>query len=174
MTRTDPPLRADEAATLRGYLDFHRDTLRLKTDGLSREQLGATHAPSPMTLGGMVKHLALVEDHWFGVILHGEEQAELWRDIDWDGDPDWEWRTGSTDDPAELRALFDDACATADSRIERALANGGLDHESVGESRRGEGHFSLRWIIVHMIEEYARHNGHADLIRESIDGETGE
>jgi uncharacterized damage-inducible protein DinB len=172
--RTDPPVVAGEFDTLKGFLDFHRDTLRLKTDGLDQAQLATTHPPSTMTLGGLVKHLALVEDGWFGVTLLGREHAELWRDIDWEGDPDWEWRTAADDSPEALRALFDETCAVSDRCIAEAMADNGLDTLSAKESRREKSAFTLRWIMVHMIEEYARHNGHADLLRESIDGETGE
>jgi len=172
--RSDPPLRASEAETLRGYLDYHRDTLRMKTDGLSAEQLSATLAPSTMTLGGMLKHLALVETWWFNEVFLGKPQIEPWASVDWDADEDWDWHSAVDDSPEQLRTLFDSAAAASDAIIAEALADGGLDRLSVRESRRAEGAFSLRWIIVHMIEEYARHNGHADLLRESIDGVTGE
>jgi uncharacterized damage-inducible protein DinB len=173
--RVDPPLATDEVTMLRAFLDFHRDTLRRKTAGLTSDQLNATHPPSTMTLGGMLKHLALVEDNWFSVVALGNDDAEPWRSVDWDADRDWEWHTAAADDPAWLRSLFDESVAAADRCIDVALADGGLDRLSARESRHeGEGRFSLRWILLHMIEEYARHNGHADLIRESIDGETGE
>jgi uncharacterized damage-inducible protein DinB len=172
--RTDPPLRADEATTLIAYLDYHRDTFRMKFGGLTADQLRATHPPSDMTLGGMVKHLALVESSWFNDVLMGRPELEPWASVDWDADRDWEWHTAADDSPEELRAIFDESVRDSDAIIAEALAEGGLDRESVVPSRRGEGQFSLRWILVHMIEEYARHNGHADLIRESIDGATGE
>jgi uncharacterized damage-inducible protein DinB len=172
--RVDPPVRADEATTLRTFLDFHRDTFRWKCSGLSQEQLAQPHPPSDMTLGGMMKHLAVVESGWFEQTFAGGELMPPFDAVDWDADRDWEWHTARDDAPEDLRDLFDEACRRADAVIDRALAEGGLDKESVVESRRGEGRFSLRWIIVHMIEEYARHNGHADLIRESIDGRTGE
>ena len=174
-TRTDPPLRGTEAETLLTFLTYHRDTLRLKTEGLSQDQLKATTAASTMTLGGLLKHLALVEDNWFSVVFLGNEDADVWREVDWDADRDWEWHTAVQDSPDYLRRLFDEAVAASDVIIHEALAGPqGLDTASVRESRRGEGKFSLRWIVVHMIEEYARHNGHADLLRESIDGQTGE
>jgi uncharacterized damage-inducible protein DinB len=173
--RRDPPLRAGEAELLLTFLDYHRDTLRMKVAGLDREQLGRSLPPSTMTLGGLVKHLALVEDNWFSVVLKGRPDVAPWDAIDWNDDPDWEWRTGATDDPATLRAAYDEIVSRVDTIIAAALDRDGLDALSARPSRRGEeGHFSLRWILLHMIEEYARHNGHADLIRESIDGETGE
>jgi uncharacterized damage-inducible protein DinB len=174
-SRTDPPLAADEATTLRAFLDYHRDTLRWKVDRLTQEQLAQTLAPSAMNLGGLVKHLALVESDWFEVVLAGGELMPPFPDVDWDADRDWEWHTAADDTPEELLALFDDAVARADRAIDEALAKRtGLDTPSVRATRKGDQHFSLRWIMLHMIEEYARHNGHADLLRESIDGETGE
>jgi uncharacterized damage-inducible protein DinB len=172
--RSDPPLRAGEADTLLGYLDYHRDTLRQKTYDLTADQLRATLVPSTMTLGGMLKHLALVETWWFNEVFLGNPEIEPWASVDWDADADWDWHSAVDDSPEQLHALFDSATAASDEIIRAALADGGLDRLSVRESRRGEGTFSLRWIIVHMIEEYARHNGHADLLRESIDGLTGE
>ena len=95
--------------------------------------------------------------------------------VDWDADRDWEWHTAKDDTPEELFALFDEGVRRADAVVDEALTNGsGLDALSVKKSRREGESFSLRWILVHMIEEYARHNGHADLIRQSIDGQTGE
>ena len=157
---------------LRAFLDYHRDTLRLKTAGLTAEQLSATHPPSTMTLGGMLKHLALVEDNWFSVVLLGNEDAEPWRTVDWDADRDWEWHSAASDTPEQLRALLVSAVAQSDAIVEELGAD--LDLLSVRADRRTGKPFSLRWILVHLIEEYARHNGHADLLRESIDGVTGE
>jgi hypothetical protein len=118
--------------------------------------------------------MALVEDWWFSVVLLDRQEAEPWRDVDGYADPDWEFRTAADDSPDELRRLLDEAIAASDTNIRQVLDAGGLDAVSARESRRGHWKFSLRWIVVHMIEEYARHNGHADLIRESIDGSTGE
>ena len=172
--RMDPPVSGSEAATLQGFLDYHRDTLRMKTEGLSREQLNATLPPSTMTLAGMLKHLALVEDSWFSVFFGGHGRAEIWLGGDWKADPDWEWHSAVEDTPDQLRALFDESVAASNKSIEKALSDAGLDTLSVKHDRRTDEAFSLRWIVLHMIEEYARHNGHADLLRESIDGVTGE
>jgi uncharacterized damage-inducible protein DinB len=172
--RQDPPLRAGEAETLLAYLDYHRATLLQKVAGLDHEQLGRTLPPSTMTLGGLVKHLTLVEDSWFSVVLAGNPYAEPWDGIDWDADPDWEWRTGSTDGPEALLAAYADTVARVREIVDDVLARSGLDALSAKESRHGDGRFSLRWILLHMLEEYARHNGHADLFRESIDGQVGE
>jgi hypothetical protein len=171
--RSEAPIRADEVTAIRGFLDYHRDTFRWKCAGPSQDQLAQTHPPSTMTLGGMMKHLALHEVGWFGASLAGEAYPAPFDVVDWDADPDREWRTARDDSPEELRALYDDCVRRADAAIDQALARDGLDTESVEQSS-SNGAFSLRWIILHMIEEYARHNGQADLIRESIDGETGE
>ena len=174
-SRIDPPLRVDEVATLRTFLDYHRDTFRMKCAGLDQAQLAQPLAPSSMTLGGMMKHLAVVESNWFNDVFLGLPAVEPWASVDWDADRDWEWHTAADDSPEDLYRLFDATVAESDRIVDETLAGpAGLDALSVVESRRGEGQFSLRWILVHLIEEYARHNGHADLIRESIDGATGE
>lgn len=174
--RTDPPLAADEATTLLAFLDYHRDTLRLKVASLDAEQLRRTTAASQLTLGGLVKHLALVETSWLHCRFLGNEYPEPWASVDWDADEDWDFHSAGEDSPEDLIALLDESLRRSDAVIATALADGaGLDQRSVVASRKpGEGTFSLRWIVVHLIEEYARHNGHADLLRESIDGRTGE
>jgi uncharacterized damage-inducible protein DinB len=173
-TRVDPPLIADEAATLRAFLDYHRETFRWKCRGLSQAQLAQSLAPSDMTLGGMMKHLAVVETSWFEETFAGGSLMPPFDTVDWDADRDWEWRTAADDSPEELFAIFDEACRRTDAVLDEAMAGPGLDGQSVKKSRQEQSAFSLRWIVVHMIEEYARHNGHADLIRQSIDGQTGE
>ncbi len=172
--RVRPPLAADEATTLRAFLDYHRDTIRWKCAGLTQQQLAQPLAPSDMTLGGMMKHLAVVESGWFEETFGGGSLMPPFDTVNWDADRDWEWHTAKDDTPEELFALFDESCRRADAILGEAMAGGGLDSESAEKDRRNGTPFSLRRILVHMIEEYARHNGHADLIRESIDGETGE
>ena len=168
--RIHPPLRGDEADQLYGFLDYHRATLQRKAAGLDAAGLAQTLQPSSMTLGGMLKHLAFVEDNWFSLFLHGHERAAPWRDVDWKADPDWDWHSAASDDPKALRALHDDAVVRS-----RELAAGvGLDTLSVRRLHGVDQPVTLRWIVLHMMEEYARHNGHADLIRESIDGVVGE
>lgn len=171
--RPEPPIAADETAMLLGYLDFHRATFAWKCSGLGSEGLNARTAASTMTLGGMMKHLALVEDGWLARSLFGRDYSPPWNTVDWKSDPDWEWRTAVDDSPEELRALWEDAVGRSRQRVEEALADGGLDRLAVRTFPDGRAP-SLRWILLHLIEEYARHNGHADLLRESIDGETGE
>ncbi len=171
--RPEPPLAGDEAATLLGFLDFHRATLAWKCEGLDAAGLNATVVKSSMTLGGMLKHLAFVEEIWFSRRLHDREIGPPWSEVDWDADEDWDWHSAAEDTPEQLRALWQNTVEKSRAEVAEALAAGGLDQPA----RRGMSdgrHPSLRWILVHMVEEYARHNGHADLIRESIDGATGE
>ncbi|SFW74456.1 DinB family protein [Amycolatopsis australiensis] len=171
--RPEPPLDGDEAETLLGFLDFHRATLAWKCAGLGADGLRATHPPSTMTLGGLLKHLAYVEDRWFSVVLFDRAPAAPFDAVDWAATPDWDWDSAVGDTPEQLKGLWEDAVARSRELTTRALANGGLAHPSRRRLRDGTTP-SLRWILVHMVEEYSRHNGHADLIRESIDGSTGE
>ncbi len=165
------PFVADEVSAVRSFLAYFRATLRRQVEGLTAEQLDQALAPSPMTLGGMLSHLAFVEDYWCGHVLHGDQPAEPWRSIDWAADPDQDWHRAAGRTADELLALHEAAVRAADEGIDRALAAGGLDTLAVVE-RHGET-ASLRWILLHLVEEYARHAGHADLIRESVDGATG-
>ncbi|HEY6275362.1 MAG TPA: DinB family protein [Streptosporangiaceae bacterium] len=173
--RPEPPLEGDEAATLLGFLDFQRATLEWKCRGLSDEQLRVTLPPTSMTLGGMLKHLACVEDYWCTEVAAGEPTPEPWASVDWKADHDWEWHTAAGDSGDDLRGLWAERVGRSRAVVSGQLGQGGEQalaqaHPAWG----GQGRVSLRWVLVHLIEEYARHNGHADLIRESIDGETGE
>ena len=171
--RPEPPPAAGEAETLLGFLDFHRATLAWKCSGLDADGLRATVGASSMTLGGLLKHLALVEDGWFSRSLHGRERQPPWNTVDWDADPDWDWHSAAEDAPEQLFALWQEAVDRSRRLTAEALADGGLDRLARRTWPDGTAP-SLRWILVHMIEEYARHNGHADLLRESVDGEVGE
>jgi uncharacterized damage-inducible protein DinB len=171
--RPEPPLAADETATLLGYLDYQRATLAWKCGGLDAAGLRATVGASSMTLGGLLKHMALVEESWFSRRLHGRDWEPLWEAVDWQADPDWDWHSAAEDTPEELFALWQGAVARSRSLVAEALASGGLERLAKVVWADGRSP-SLRWILCHMIEEYARHNGHADLLRESVDGQTGE
>jgi len=160
----------DELANLTRFLEEHRETFRFKAGGLDQEQLQRTLPPSDLTLGGMVKHLAFVEDWWFGRHLM-DDQAELWAGVDWKADPDWDWHSATEDDPEQLWALWEDAVARSRAAVE---ADPRPERRALKARPDGREPVTLRWLLAHMVEEYARHNGHADLIRQSIDGQVGD
>jgi uncharacterized damage-inducible protein DinB len=164
--RPVPPLNADERTTLESWLDFHRTTLAMKCEGLNDEQAAvASVSPSPVTLTGLVQHMAEVERNWFRRVLAGEQAPPIY---DPQADPD------GPDGGFELArgATLRDALTTWGAEIARAREQ--CAGRGLGDTGRFTGQdVSLRWIYVHMIEEYARHNGHADLLRERIDGTTG-
>ncbi|MFD6165245.1 DinB family protein [Oerskovia sp. NPDC060287] len=174
--RTDPPRSGDELTLLRGFLTFHRETLRWKTADLDATQLDQKHGPSTMTLGGMLKHLAFVESYWFTEIFQDGPALPPFDTVDWDADADWDWHSAAGETATELWGLLDRAIDASDAVVAQTLADpegAGLDTRSVRAARDGD-RWNLRWILIHMIEEYSRHNGHADLIREAIDGSAGE
>ena len=172
--RVDPPMAGDETSTVLGFVEFLRHTLRIKTDGLDADQLVRTLAPSTMTLGGMLKHLAYVEDNWFSIVLLGRGPMPPFDDVDWAADMDWDWHSAVDDDSADLRALWSAAVERSREITTELLATpAGLDTLSARANQDGE-HVNLRFVLLHMVEEYGRHAGHADLIRESIDGVVGE
>ena len=165
--RIDPPEYGDERATLIGFLDYHRATLAMKTAGLDADQLARRATPpSTMSLLGLVRHLAEVERGWFRGFA-GESVEDLYPNPD---DRDFDFN-GAVADPALVERAFTD-WRTEIEHARAIVAGASLDDTYI-RPERGDG-FSLRWILVHMIEEYARHAGHADLLREAIDGETGE
>jgi uncharacterized damage-inducible protein DinB len=164
--RSDPAFVADERTALREWLDFHRATLEWKCEGLGRNGLIARPVPSSLlSLQGLVRHMAEVERNWFRRCLAGEDAAPLYYD---DKDhPDGDFELVEDADWATDLAAWKAECAHA-----RELEAAAESLEVTG-TRRGEP-VELRWIMIHMIEEYARHNGHADLIRELVDGTVGD
>ena len=168
--RQDPDPLAAERDALAQYLDYQRETILIKTDGLTREQLAQQLPTSALTLAGILYHLALVEEGWMEVRYLGLPRREEWQGVDWDADPDWEFRTATTMEPEQLRRRYRDAC---DRSRQAAAKADSLDQLSAVKLSDGE-QFTLRWVLLHLIEETARHAGHADLLREAIDGEVGE
>ncbi|WP_020575999.1 DinB family protein [Actinopolymorpha alba] len=164
ITRIDEPFVADERAMLEGFLEWERATLLHKCAGLTGEQLALRPvAPSTLSLLGLVRHLASVERHWFRRRFRGEAVEPLFSR---EGVPGVAF---SEVDPSRAEADFD--CLMAEwSLCRRAVAGAALDETFITE---GWGEMSLRWLYQHMINEYARHNGHADLLRERIDGRVG-
>lgn len=166
--RTVPAVDADERTMLEGWLDYHRSTLARKCAGLTDEQLRtASVPPSELSLMGLVRHMAEVERSWFRRVLADEDAGPLYYS---EADRDGEFHLTGAD-------TWQEAYATWQSEIDAARRNAAgfaLDDRSRGRSRFTDEPYTLRWIYNHMIEEYARHNGHADLIRERLDGATGE
>jgi uncharacterized damage-inducible protein DinB len=171
--RPEPPVAAGELEAALGFLDYQRATLEWKIRGVDVDGMRATTGVSTMTLGGLLKHMAWVEDYWFSRRLLGRQPGDPWRSVDWEADRDWEWNSAAHDTPEQLRALWSEAVEQSRRATSEALADGGLDRLADVAWSNGEAP-NLRWIVLHMIEEYARHNGHADLLREAVDGETGE
>ena len=166
--RRHEPYVADERTMLQGWLDLHRDTLQHKCAGLTAEQLRTPSVePSGLTLLGLVRHLADVERWWFRHRAAGLDLPDLY---DYSTDPDADLNDIADADPAAAFATLRAEIEAAD----RAVADLPLDHTFRHRLPDGStGEISLRWVYVHVIEEYARHNGHADLIRERVDGVTG-
>jgi uncharacterized damage-inducible protein DinB len=171
--RVDPPFATDEATTLVAFLNYQRDTLRWKCAGLDAEQLSTPLPPSSLTLGGLMKHLAVVEAGWLNLTFAGGAARPSWiAEMDPDDD-DWSFTTAAGAEPETLIAWLDESIAVSDRVIADALA-GPDGIATLSEGQEDGQRVSLRWILCHLIEEYARHNGHADLIRQAVDGLTGE
>jgi uncharacterized damage-inducible protein DinB len=168
--RTDPDPNGSDLDLLVEYLDYQRETVLAKTEGLNRARLAQKHPPSGLTLAGLLYHLALVEEDWMEVRFSGLPAREPWAGVDWEADPNWEFRTAESMEPDQLRARYRQACERSRQVVTAAR---GADQLSVEPLRDGRP-FSLRWVLLHLIEETARHAGHADLLREAIDGSIGE
>lgn len=166
----DPNVGAGEFQMLSEFLDYFRTVLRRKAEGLDESQLRRRIAASSINLAGMLKHLAFVEDYWFSYRLKGNAPASPWDTALWEEDPDWDWNSAADDEIPSIFALFDGAVLAS-----RSIQDSGLQLDTVvARPIVGEETMNFRWIMIHMIEEYSRHCGHADLIREAIDGQTGD
>ncbi|MBR7744308.1 DUF664 domain-containing protein [Phycicoccus sp. BSK3Z-2] len=165
----EPPLAGNDAEQLLAALDRQRWTFRWKADGLDATGLRTTVGASSLTIGGLLKHLALVEDHYATTRLDGSGMPEVWSTHDGEG---WEFTSAAADDAGSLYRLYDDAVERARTRLSAAAASGGLDRPV--EMGWGGEHASLRRLVCDLLEEYGRHTGHADLLREAVDGRTGE
>jgi uncharacterized damage-inducible protein DinB len=158
---------ADERTVLEAFLDYYREAVVRKVRGVSEEDARRRLVGSATTLGGIVKHLRWVELNWFQRVLAGRPDADLPRPPWTDEDPDADFRLEQDEPLEQIIAEYEADCA----RSRQIAAHRGLD--DTGQHRR-MGKVSLRWIYVHMIEETARHAGHADILREQIDGTTGD
>jgi hypothetical protein len=169
----EPPLAGTEAEHLVGALDRLRTTFRWKADDLDAAGLQTRIGTSSVSLGGLLKHLAAVEDYTFTNKLRGEPIGAPWDATDWDGSNDWEFTSSANDTPEQLYALWDGAVERSRARLDAALVAGGVD-QLVHVCRPDGRHASLRRLLCDLIEEYGRHTGHADLLREAVDGLVGE
>ena len=177
MTNSDdpwePPAAGTEDEHLIGSLDRLRTTFRWKAGGLDAAGLQTRIAASSLTLGGLLKHLALVEDFHFATRLSGDSPGEPWESTYQRDVADWPFISAADHTPEELYALWDGAVERSRTRLDAAMADGGLDqliHEAWPDGRRS----SLRRFLFDLVEEYGRHTGHADLLREAVDGLVGE
>jgi hypothetical protein len=172
-TVSPPPMNTGEVDLLLFALERSRAQFAWKCGGLDAAGLGKSHPPTTMTLGGLLKHLALVEDYYTARDLTGEPIGAPWNAVDFDADPQWEWRTAADDSPAELSALWRGAVERSRTAVAEALAGGGVDQPTKFTASSGESQ-NLRRLLVDLHDEYARHVGHADLLREAVDGLVGE
>ncbi len=168
--RIDPDPDGSEFSLLVQYLDYQRETMLSKTDGLTQQQLVQKHRPSELTLAGLLYHLSLVEEDWMEVRFSGLEDREPWGTVDWEADPNWEFRTAAKLKPEHLRDRYREACERSRQVVSAAAGPDQLSAKALHDGR----HFSLRWVLLHLIEETSRHAGHADLLREAIDGTVGD
>ena len=163
----DPPVAGTEAEALVGALDRLRTTFRWKADDLDAAGLQTRIPSSPLTLGSLLKHLSRAEDEIFTVKLSGAPRSAPWDTAPWDADPDWDFTSAPGDSLSDLVALYQAAC----ERSRAVTAAHQLDDIGV---RTDRGEFSLRWVLVHLLEETARHLGHLDILVEQLEGRTGE
>ena len=168
----EPPLAGSEAEHLLGALDRLRMTFQWKTDGLDAAGLSVRIGASALTLGGLLKHMAINEDFITTQKLTGDPVGEPWESL-FDGTEDWEFTSAAADTPEQLYSLYDDALERSRARFAAALQRGGPDQLVAVSNDAGE-HASLRRLVCDLIEEYGRHTGHADLLREAVDGRVGE
>jgi hypothetical protein len=166
-------LAGNEVDHLVGALDRLRATFRWKADGLDSEGLQVRTGASALTLGGLLKHLAAVEDYTFTHKLSGEPMGAPWDATGWDGSDDWDFTSAAEDTPEQLYAGWDAAVQRSRARLGVALADGGLDRLVHASDDAGQ-HANLRRLVCDLVEEYGRHTGHADLLREAVDGLVGE
>jgi uncharacterized protein DUF664 len=171
-TPWEPPLAGSEVEQLVGALERLRTTFLWKADGLDAPGLNTRIGASALTLGGLLKHLAINEDFLFTRKLTGDPVGQPWESL-WDGTEDWEFTSAAADSPEQLYAFWYDAVDRARARLAAALARGGLDQFVAVSDEHGQ-HASLRRLLCDLIEEYGRHTGHADLLREAVDGRVGE
>ena len=173
-TPWEPPLAGSEREAVLGALERMRATFRYKVDDLDAAGLHRSVGASTLTLGGLLKHLAVNEDHKFSVKLSGAPMDPVWDENGWDDDDDWEFASAAQDPPERLYALYDSAVARSRASLAAYLGtDGGLDQPAHVSDGTGA-HANVRRLLLDMVEEYGRHTGQADLLREAVDGRVGE
>jgi len=169
---SEPSMAAGEVEMLIFALDRSRAQFAWKVGGLDAEALHRPHPPSTMTLAGIIKHVAFVDD-WTAVRLAAHQMPAPWRSVDWDADPEYPWHSAADDSPEELYRMWSEAAGRCRGAVDEVIADGGLD-------RPVKFYFDPGWVpsarrvLVDLHDEYARHVGHVDLFREAIDGLVGE
>ena len=158
---------ADERTTLETFLDYYREAVKIKLRGLSEEDARRRLVPSATTLSGLIKHLCRVEASWFQYRLAQENPEDLPALRGWIDDPERDFRVGPHETVDALIAQYDEQCALSRQAAAGFDLGHVVPHPALGQ-------VSARWIYVHMIEETARHAGHADILREQLDGSTGD
>ncbi len=166
---SEPARDANEREMLEGFLDFYRAIIVRKLDGVNEAEARTIRTPSGMSLLGLVRHLAGVELWWFVDVLADTRPSYFWSEADEASDRDCDWKPTPSETVASVLDMYDAACVVARaSAVEFAL------DDIVQRPDRRELNITLRWIYIHMIEELARHAGHADIFREAIDGAQGD
>jgi Protein of unknown function (DUF664) len=169
----EPPFAGTEVAHLLGSLDRLRATFRWKADGLDRDGLRATMPSSTLTAAGLLKHLAVQEDYAAAVKIAGRPLPSVWDANGWEVDDDWELTSAIDDAPEDLLARYDDAVTRSRTTVAAVVLERGLDGASAVTLEDGSP-VSVRRILFDLLEEYGRHTGHLDLVREAVDGRVGE
>jgi hypothetical protein len=169
----EPPFAGTETEHVLGSLERLRATFRWKADGLDAEQLRRAAPSTTLTAAGLLKHLAVQEDYAAFVKIAGEPLPSVWDDNGWEGDDDWEFTSATQQGPEELYRLYDDAVARARASVHATLEQRGLDGDSAVVLQDGT-RASVRRILFDLLEEYGRHTGHLDVVRQTVDGRVGE
>jgi hypothetical protein len=169
----EPPFAGTESEHLLGSLDRLRATFRWKADGLETAAMRTSMPSSTLTVGGLLKHLAVQEDYAALVKVAGRPMPPVWDDNGWDSDDDWEFSSAAEQSAAELYALYDGAVDRARELVRAALDEHGLDGSSALTLEDGT-RVSVRRILFDLLEEYGRHTGHIDMVRQAVDGRVGE
>jgi hypothetical protein len=169
----EPPFAGPEAEHLLGSIDRTRAIFRWKADALDAEQLRTPMPSSTLTVGGLLKHLAAQEDYAAMVKIAGLPMPAAWDDNGWEGDNDWEFTSAGEQSADDLYALYDAAVDRARGVVRAAVDEHGLDADSAVTLENGT-RPSVRRVLFDLLEEYARHTGHLDVVREAVDGLAGE